>query len=301
MNKFNSFFKVVFTVAIFMVFVNFAQAQKLYMYIFYQQDPSVGCLDDKATMEKLAAEIQTAVPGMTVVKKVFTADQMTKSKIESELNSISNHSNDVIWLYYTGHGSNYDGWPQSDETSLPITWVFDKFKAKNPRLSIAQYDCCNYRSNEVPTRSDIQPKSNMKYLLLGSRGHIITTSSSPTEYSYGSQGAGSIYTNKFYDAFHEKMKWDEVLNQTKSQVNSWASSQNPQKRQNPIYDWKDGGNLIQTAAPSIKVRNGDTWESIVNEWNSNPDNSNKQITVAELKSWNQGKSLTAGTKIEIKK
>jgi len=107
----------------------------------------------------------------------------------------------------SGHGSNWDTWPMSGETSLPITWIHEKLKTKKPRLSIVQYDCCNFRSNVVQKANDSPPKSlNFKLLFLESKGHIISASASSVQNSFGFTNIGSVYTNMFYDAIRECYK-----------------------------------------------------------------------------------------------
>ncbi len=299
MEKRNIFLRILVAFIVLSSLAQYTYAQKLYMFIVYQNDESVGCFEDKATMLKLSEEIKEAVPSLEVVTKTFLGSEMSKSKIQSELNNISVGSNDVIWYYYTGHGENYNTWPISDEREVPITWVFNKVKAKGARLSLTQYDCCNWRSPQVSAPSDIRPKSSFKYLFLEAKGHIIASSCSSGQFSYGKEGRGSVYTNEFYDAIHEGLKWDQVLNLTKSGVQTWASGVG--KTQTPQYDWHGAGHMDIDPAPKIKVRNGDTWSSIVREWNDMDGNENKQITVQELKNWNRGKSLTRGTVLVIHK
>ncbi len=279
---------------VFSLMANNVCAQKLYMFIVYQNDTTVG-ITNKETMQQLADEIDKAVPNLQIINKVFKGAEMSKSKIKSELNTIKVGSNDIIWYYYTGYGENYDTWPQTDQQQVPITWVFDKMKAKKPRLSITMYDCCNYRTTLVPTRPKPTGKSYLKYLLL-EYGHIIASSSSPREFSYGGAGLGSIYTNKFYDAIHDNIKWEDVFEKTKYSVQEWARSH--EKVQNPMYV----GHVYYISKyipPPPRVRKGDTWESIVAEWNNTPGNKNK-ITVKQLKSWNKGKKLTPGMRLLIK-
>ncbi|MFN0203622.1 MAG: caspase family protein [Bacteroidia bacterium] len=280
----------------------------LYMFIVIQQDAQdVGAIDDGTSMTALTNDIKTKVPNLNVVVKKMTGEEATTSRIESELSAISNCSNDIIWYYYSGHGRNYDTWPETDEQDVSLTWVHSKLKDKKARLTLAMYDCCTYQEPTTQPPSDLHPKiAFWKPLLFSTKGSYIVSACSSKEFAFGASGAGSIFTNNFIDAFYTKSSWDEIFTTAKNGTISDKPNQHPQW---DVQNSSGGGTsreaLTDSPVPApakYKVRPNDTWEKVVSTMNQTPG-LKRQVTVEALKnSYPQYKNNTnppVGVKLEF--
>ena len=150
-------------------------------------------------MSELAEEIGEKLEGfMNVEASFINGVSASKSRIRSEISQANLGSNDVVWYYYSGHGENYDTWPQSAQEGVPLTWVHSQLSNTPSRLTIAMYDCCTYRSPQYDPPSGIRPKSAFyKLLFLESSGNIISSSCSSGQFSYGNEVTGGLFTNSF--------------------------------------------------------------------------------------------------------
>ena len=118
--------------------------------------------------------------------------------------------NDVLLLYYTGHGATLEGRGHVLTTShgnLLRGTLRAAMKTRQPRLSIILTDCCSSlvkRREEPPTigappPTDPAPARQvspiLRCLLLRHRGVVDLTSSSYGEASWSSQGTGGLFTS----------------------------------------------------------------------------------------------------------
>lgn len=231
-------FKMLLLIAL--LFVGFEGiAQKIHMIIVNQTNKAqnIGSNTDKANMEKFATTLETYAGVDVNVTNIRGADA-TKSKITSTLQSLSIGSNDVVWYYYTGHGLNYDTWPESDEGEVPLMWVHQQLMATSARLTIAAYDACNWQEAIASPPSGYSAKSFMlKFLFLESKGDIIIASTSSEMFSYGKTGVGGIFTNSLLDALMDNSSWKKVLESATQRTKQVA--QQSGKTQEPKYELKN--------------------------------------------------------------
>ncbi len=256
----------------------------LYIFLVIQQDAGdVGSLDDGENMSALMDDVKELVPGINLIVKELSGEEATKERIQSELASISNCANDVIWYYYSGHGRNNDTYPES-EAEVPLTWVYSSLKQKGARLTISMYDCCTYQEPTAQPPADIHPRTaGWKPMLLTSKGDYLSSACSSREFSYGRAGAGGIYTNNFIDAFREGAGWEATFDKAKQGTIA------DKPTQHPVWASQNTGVLQSVMAPSHKVREGETWEDIVKEMNKSLE-FNKQslrVTVEKLKAYSK--------------
>jgi Caspase domain len=295
------------------------QACKLYPIIVTAgNSPEVGTHKDKELMKTVLAEIQQAVGNdrITVEQPIFIDDDVaTQSYLESNVfNNLSCSANDVIWYYYSGHGQNYDTWPRSAGGNVNETWVHNQLKAKGARLTITLFDCCNWQEPEVPAPKSIRRKSQFyKFLFLESKGDIKIASCESTQFSFGSDATGSLFTNTFVDQLRSYSNWKEVLDKAKSETRDAASKMKNNDgspcQQEPKYEESVSGIRVGVApGPPISghvmytVKQGDSWESIVVKQQAYLRNVNKtlELTPQKLKSWNPTvRQLVSGVKLKI--
>lgn len=266
----------------------YAQSPDLYAFIVTQADSDIGAPVDKINMGNLMKNIKENVPGMNVHVKFIDGAVASQNKIKQLIRSSNIDANDVVWYYYSGHGENYDTWPQSGEKEVPLTWVHTQLKSTNARLTIAMYDCCSYSSPESDPPNDLNPKSSFyKLLFLEAKGNVIAASCSSTQYSFGNPASGGIFTNEFIDALREKSNWDDVFATTKRLTTQVARER--ERVQVPTY-------AIQVntpppaMAPSLKTRKYQSLSAIATEMtiSANQNGRNVTIKIKDIKRWNPG-------------
>lgn len=271
-------------------------AQKMHFVIVTQDDPRIGSGADKQTMLKLANSVEDVV-GIDVQTHIIDGASASISRVQSTINNLSIAANDIVWYYYSGHGINYNTWPQSDQGKVALTKVHDILKGTNARLTIAMYDCCNYDTPVANPPAQLVPRTFFwKFLFLEAKGNLISSSCTSTEYSFGANGVGGIFTNSFIDALNEGKSWTEIMESSERRTKGIAAekgrSQDPQWA---MENFQDVGNAATPPAPgnypadrvqsledaakriqkSIRMQMGKGFEKVT-------------VTVKDLKRWNPG-------------
>ena len=186
-------------------------------------DPDIGqsCNNDMFKISALLNKVSAEINGLDLeIKQIFGKD-LKKSKIIDAINNLSVFRNDIVMFYYTGHG--YNNNPELSEfptmslsgDDYKLNEVYELIQSKRPRLNLVFGDLCNSipgtrigtgRGGEIAFRSSAEfDYKKLSRLFLKSKGSLITTSSSYSEYSFsipdgGSRGYGA-FTKSFVDAF----------------------------------------------------------------------------------------------------
>lgn len=245
--------------------------QSLHLIIVHQPVDSqyphdVGTQVDTLNIKKFARYV-SQVCNMPLIVKEFensTSNSSTlKGNLENYIANLNSTEQDVIWYYYTGHGSNYDGWPKSARSDIPLTDVHNQIVAKEHRLAISMFDGCNLGDEEVEVSDDFM-RTNVnfiKMLFLDASGDIKSCSSKSGKGSYGSKRAGGFYTISFLEAITESSTWKIVFEKTKEKTIELASSR--RRTQEPMFT--DNTRIGGTYAPSdynSKIKQGETLKDL---------------------------------------
>jgi len=227
-----------------------SSAQKMYAFLVVQDDATVGTYKDKETVVHLWKTIAEKVRKLDLEIITINSKDLDEERIRFEIDKLPITDDDVIWFYYTGHGVNYDTWPMTDETELPLSKVYNCLQESGARLTITMYDSCNWRDPIAPPpikeEGWIKTAPNYyQFLFLYSKGHIKVASCSSKQFSYGSANSGSFFTNAFNDAIEHKATWKEVLDDCKQLTESLATAN--RRTQNPKFEFsstfKDGNHF----------------------------------------------------------
>ena len=139
-------------------------------------------------------------------KKVTTSD-MVEWIMNLELSS-----DDVMMIYYSGHGyiddQNRHFLAFDEGDTIARSDVITNMKYINCRLQILITDCCSNLAS-LPTTITATPrslgeKSDKKYykdLFLGHKGLLDITAASEGEYAWGSSSRGGYFTNSLFSSF----------------------------------------------------------------------------------------------------
>lgn len=217
----------------------------IYLFIVIEEDPNIGSGKDKALIKNIATKISGSIRQLDLEVIELSGAEASKERMKKEVNKLSISSNDVIWYYYSGHGINYDTWPESNEQSVPLSWVYNLLKQQNSRLTLTFYDACNY------DRPIVQPEkssgdwvtcgaSYYSYLFLRSKGNLRMCSSDSEQFSYGHPKTGGIFTNTFVDALNQNkhVTWNKLLSAVKDTTTETAKD--VYKTQNPKFELSSG-------------------------------------------------------------
>lgn len=307
----NKIFKSFFLFFICFMFSANVFSQKLHFILIVYPDAEVGVYKDKTNMTTFINDVCTQT-GLTL-NKIEKDNTITVSQFTSLITGLSATDKDVIFVYYTGHGKNYDTWPYiKPGGELPLTTVYNTLSGTNARLTISMFDCCTYSAAQFDPPARNKPKITFtSQLFLNYKGDIKVASASSEEFSYGSANAGGIFTNAFLDAISgENSTWEQVLTETKSTTKTAAT--NLGKTQTPQYvitvtalSASEGGshNFAILEDYPYNVKSGDTFESIATSQIAYiKENFDKTVTITAsmIKNWNSITSLTVGKNITIK-
>lgn len=218
-----------------------------------RSDATIGAATD-ARLIKPFVEAIAEVTGMTLL--VHEYDRYANN-IATDLSSLQPAIDDVVWFYYSGHGSNSgDGWPQfnNSQQKYPATNIYDLLKAKRARLNITMFDACNIgQTIDAWGRTIYTPSNKMITLFKTAKGNLLLSSATDGNFSYGSPQTGGFMTSSFMEAITTieyianetpAALWARVLTLTKTKTNERCRearvvAQNPK--------WR--GELNSAAAP----------------------------------------------------
>ncbi len=200
---------------------------------------------------------------------------------------------DIIVFYYIGHGvrpstdSDYidmHPYPQmclaqtDEDLFIPLEWVDEQLSSKGARLSVTIGMCCNnehpdvsikeepnFSPNYGPTYMSSNKTKRIQELFLNERGHIIATSSSPTQKSGcfkiypGESNDPRCYRDRYtyaicdffktqLDKYNRTLTWDDFLSAVSSVIDYCTDHQ-----QTPIHDiYLDED--AEDAPPTVRIK-----------------------------------------------
>lgn len=220
----------------------------------------IGDTDDKELKKVVKKDIQHMEKHFDDVFDFLNVDLLDQTtytgghvntKILSDLENMKIEPEDLIFLYFSGHGFHTTSketpdWPYlyftKDDSGVNELKILEILVKHNPKLIICMADCCNniIKNWELPDlvgkrekargKSDAAMK-NLNRLFLEEKGVIIISSSSPGYYAEGTDEDGSFFTNYYIEAFkkaihsQEPTSWNDILAQVQSKL---CKSQQPQ-------------------------------------------------------------------------
>jgi hypothetical protein len=218
----------------------------IHMFVLCQQDPNVGVITDFETVKRLSQQIQNDLSdeGVNIGFHSYLDESFSISNFKNDISKLNIGKNDVLWFYYTGHGRNFNAWPETHDSQTPLTEVHKTLKETGARLAITMFDCCNWDTtiSKPVTIPFCDDGPNFENLFLFSKGDIMISAAQPGKFAFGRVETGSIFTNSIYSNASCTNSWQDWLKSSRKKTTIWANQMG--KQQDPIYlfnkDFLDG-------------------------------------------------------------
>jgi len=260
----------------------------IHVFVVTQDDPDISSPKDKLSMQTFTTMLSDQM-GVPVSVKFVDAASASKEYIEQMFREANIRSDDAVWYYYSGHVSIYDRWPQSAQQNVPLTWVHRKLKFTGARLTLATYECYNYRSPASAMSTILSHNLGIKVLFMESSGNIIAASRQSGEPSYGSNLSGGLFTNGLLDGISSNTTWEFAMAAAQNTTQSEASKLG--YVQIPCYVIENSEYQNPINAPTLTIHESDTVEGIVKVVQEIFENSTKRkvvVTFEDIMRWNPG-------------
>jgi len=205
-------------------------------------------------MQRIGYQTNLKVQETIIVHDLFKPENVFES-----LKDIKTSPEDVIVIYYSGHGYQNDSsyknpWPSFyiGRYAVKFEQLIEEMEQHSAHLKIVISDCCNisipeafqpkiYKKRRLPRHGSVNntERDNYRRLFLNHEGTIFITSSSPGEYSYGYYNGG-FFTEHLANTLMDKISylpdisWEELLCSTVRATAEFAEGQDI--KQTPYYE-----------------------------------------------------------------
>lgn len=205
------------------------------------------CKRDIDIMHRRLVQVASAID-FKLSEQVIAGDAFHNQQLNAVLRDLTPGPDDIIFLYYTGHGYN----ARARAGRFPVLWlekeaaiseqnpglmaIHTTLRTKNVRLCITLGDCCN---KTVSNRRGMVKKTNSpdalplatdsmkvayRQLFLNVTGDALIASSQPPEQSSAHPDSGSFYTRSFDEAldlasrYNKTISWETLLRDTQTRL-----------------------------------------------------------------------------------
>ena len=223
-----------------------ADAQTLHaLLVIMDDDPTIGntVVIDQKRIENLLIHIKNkrvcSVKTVVLLRSegVATTDQMKKW-----LQNIRPGSNDIVFVYYSGHGAMAENGETFIVTQGGVFYRKDLVKAmgrvRNCRLKILITDACNSSVREPtaePPGLSTTLGSALKDLFLEHKGFLHLTAATEGEYAWGDSRRGGWFTSPLVATILESpdpnrdgfVSWEEVFEEAKKRTMALFAASEP--------------------------------------------------------------------------
>lgn len=217
----------------FMVCVMPADAQTVHaLLIIMDDDPKIGSnvKIDKNNMLNLLASVHNELAEVKTTILLSSKGEATRNGVLEWVRNVKAATNDIIFLYYAGHG----GMQSNDQTFLATEgkWLFRSElvnaieQIKSPRLTILITDCCSslVSSNLDPKMQSSRSMTRLtqrvlRNLFIEHKGFLHVTAATEKQYGWSNNITGGWFTKNFIEALNSNpdenndkfLTWKEVF------------------------------------------------------------------------------------------
>ncbi len=221
----------------FVVCVTPAECQTIHaLLVIMDDDPKIGSgvKKDRKSIQQLLGNIHNDLCEVKTTTLLSSEDNATHEKILNWVQNINAASNDVVFIYYSGHGGmNPDGhtFLFTEGKYLFRSDLVNAIKqVKSPKLSIIITDCCSslYSTNEQPTLQSSRSitrltQKHLRNLFLEHTGFLHITAATEKQYGWSNSITGGWFTSNLIKSLDSNpdnnknsfLSWEEVFENTK--------------------------------------------------------------------------------------
>ena len=264
--------KIVISFIIIIALTMSASAQTFHAMIFSNMKESSQRAADRTeemnNMRSFCQNIATTL-GYKQDIRCHSDNEFTSAQFLQDIESMSLGSEDIVMLFYNGHGCNWDDddWPHMcfKDKQYWQTSAYEKLQEKcsNAKLLLCIACCCNMNSKGRPGYGmeydySFDPnKARALFAGFSGKRKVITSSSVRGQYSYSwTSGSrlGSIYGISLREAINEVLRpsstiapsWDNVLALAQRKTLSYTD-----QKQRPQYKIQDSTTKLSARAQKI--------------------------------------------------
>jgi hypothetical protein len=205
------------------------------------------CKRDIDIMHRRFVQVAESI-NFQLSEQIVAGDSFRSQQLDAVLRRLTPGPDDIIFLYYTGHGYN----ARARAGRFPVLWldkpvaasgqnpglmaIHTTLRAKGARLCITLGDCCNkavsnmrgmVKKTSSPTALPVATdsvKAAYRQLFLNVTGDALIASSQPPEQSCAHPDSGSFYTRSFDEAldlasrYNKTISWETLLRDTQTRM-----------------------------------------------------------------------------------
>ncbi len=210
-----------------------ADAQTVHaLLVIMDDDPRIGTnvKVDRKNIVQLLGSIENELCEVNTTTLLSSKDQATRDGVLQWIRSVNTEKNDILFIYYAGHG----GMNDKEQTFLVTEgkWLFRSElvnaieQVKSPRLTLLITDCCsslvsqkldpNLQSSRSMTRLT---EKILRNLFIEHQGFLHITAATEKQYGWSNIVTGGWFTNNFIKALNSNpdknsdsfLTWKEVF------------------------------------------------------------------------------------------
>ena len=217
----------------FAVSVTIVDAETVHaLLVIMDDDPKIGdnVEIDRKRVKQLLGTLQDGICEVKITPLLSSQDTATRDKILQWVQNINIATDDVLFIYYAGHG----GMNRNRETFLATEgkWLFRSElvsaieRVKSHRLTILITDCCSslVQTDIEPTLQSSRSMTRLtervlRNLFLEHKGFLHVTGATEGQYGWSNAATGGSFTRNFIEALDSNpdenqdsfLTWKEVF------------------------------------------------------------------------------------------
>lgn len=210
-----------------------ADAQTVHaLLVIMDDDPTIGnnVKVDRKRVKQLLASVQGGICDVNITHLLSSEDTATRDKVLQWVQNVSIATDDVLFIYYAGHG----GMNRNQQTFLATEgkWLFrselvDAIKqVKSHRLTILITDCCSslVQTDIEPTLQSSRSMTRLtervlRNLFLEHKGFLHVTGATEGQYGWSNTWTGGWFTRSLIEALDSNpdenqdsfLTWKEIF------------------------------------------------------------------------------------------
>jgi Caspase domain len=217
-------------------------------------DKSIGeaCQVNKNLIHNFSKSVSKSI-GYRYQVHEFSANRVHSDSIQHFADTFrSCNKDDIIFLYYTGHGINSgkNKWPRlliSGNNRLCIDELHEQLLTKKARFTLTLSESCNFKMTETTSmmrakKTPLNPAviASLSELFTKYKGDILSNSADVGEAGHSTSVVGGFFTNAFLDVLRtfpsapvSKDSWEKIFEQIQTITSQTAKGF--AREQTPIY------------------------------------------------------------------